>query len=113
MPQPPYALEGICDVGYITFVKARLIQSDKLLFEDGAIRQIRIWLVPKPVPPSAHRFKYSLVYVVKGDRIIGSDNERGKGDHRHLHGTETPYAFDGIAKLLADFRALIEQERGK
>ena len=92
-------------------MKARLIQSDKLLFEDGAIRQIRIWLVPEP--PSTHRFKYSLVYVVRGNRVIGFDNERGKDDHLHLHGAETPNAFEGIAKLLADFRVRIEQERGK
>ena len=45
--------------------------------------------------------------------MIGFDKERGKGDHLHLHGAKTPYAFEGIAKLLADFRALIEQERGK
>ena len=92
-------------------MKARLIQSDKLLFDDRAIRQIRIWLVPEPVPPSAHRFKYSLVYVVRGIRVIGFDNERGKGDHLHLQGAETPYPFEGVAKLLADVRALIEQER--
>ena len=94
-------------------MRARLIQSDKLLFEDGSIRQIRIWLVPDPVAPSAHRFKYSLVYVVEGVRVIGFDNERGKGDHLHLHGIETPYAFQDIAKLLADFRTLIAQERGR
>lgn len=92
---------------------ATLIQSDKQRFEDGAIRQIKIWLVPEPVPPSAHRFKYSLVYVVDSVRVIGYDNERGKGDHRHLHGIETPYKFQGIAKLLADFQALIGQERGE
>lgn len=93
-------------------MKATLIQSEKLRFEDGAVRQVSIWMVPEPVPPSAHRFKYSLVYVVEGVRVIGYDNERGKGDHRHLHGIETPYDFQGIERLLADFRALIGQERG-
>ena len=94
-------------------MKARLIQSDKLIFEDGAIRQIRIWLVPEPVSPSTHRFKYSLIYVERGIRMIGFDNERGKGDHLHLNDVEVPYVFGGIAKLLADFRALVEQERGR
>ena len=94
-------------------MKARLIQSDKLTFEDGAVRQIRIWLVPEPVPPATHRLKYSLVYVVQGVRVIGFDNERGKGDHLHLHGAETPYEFQDVIKLLADFRALIRQERGE
>lgn len=94
-------------------MKAALIQSEKEVFENGAIRQVTIWLVPQPVPPAAHRFKYRLVYVVGGVRVIGFDNERGKGDHRHLHGVETPYEFGGIAKLLADFRELIRAERGE
>ncbi len=94
-------------------VKAELIQSEKQQFGDGAIRQVRIWLVPEPVPPATHRFNYSQVYVVEGVRVIGFDNERGKGDHCYLHGTETPYDFQGIAKLLADFRTLIGQERGE
>lgn len=94
-------------------MKATLIQSDKQRFESGEIRQVKIWLVPVPVPPSEHRFKYSLVYIAKGVRVIGYDNERGKGDHRHLHGIETAYDFRGIEQLLADFRALIEHERGE
>ena len=93
-------------------MKAALVQSEKQRFEDGAIRQIKIWLVPEPVMPSTHRFKYSLVYVVESARVIGFDNERGKGDHRHLHGIETPYDFQSIERLLADFRVLIGQERG-
>ena len=108
-----YVLDDICPVQDNRGMKAALIQSEKQLFEDGAIRQVRIWLVPEPVPPATHRFKYSLVYVVQGVRVIGFDNERGKGDHRHLHGTETPYDFQGVAKLLADFRKLIGQERGE
>lgn len=94
-------------------MKAALVQSEKQRFEDGAVRQIKIWVVPEPVPPSLHRFKYSLVYVVDGVRVIGFDNERGKGDHRHLHGLETSYQFHSIERLLADFRTLIGQERGK
>ncbi len=94
-------------------VTATLIQSEKGRLENGAIRQVRIWLVPEPVPPSLHRFKYSLVYVLDGARRIGFDNERGKGDHRHLHGVKTPYKFRGIAELLAEFRLLISRERGE
>lgn len=92
-------------------MKAALIQSDKVVFADGAIREVIIWLVPTPVPPGSHSFKYRLVYIVGGVRVIGFDNERGKGDHMHLHGFETPYQFTGLAKLLADFRDLIAKER--
>jgi hypothetical protein len=31
------------------------------------------------------------------------DNERGKGDHRHLGGVEAPYRFRSLERLLADF----------
>lgn len=113
MSRQAYVVDAICLLIDNQTMPATLIQSDKQRFEDGAIRQIKIWLVPEPVPPSAHRFKYSLVYVVDSVRVIGYDNERGKGDHRHLHGIETPYKFQGIAKLLADFQALIGQERGE
>ena len=62
--QTAYAISGICLLVCMYLVTARLVQSDKLLFEDGAIRQIRIWPVPEPVLPATHCFKYSLVYVV-------------------------------------------------
>lgn len=31
------------------------------------------------------------------------DNERGKGDHRHLGDTEEPYGFIDVPTLLRDF----------
>jgi hypothetical protein len=38
-------------------------------------------------------------------RVIGYDNERGKGDHRHYAGVEKPYAFTNMAQLVTDFSA--------
>jgi len=112
VPSCTYVIDYICVGEHSRSMKAVLIQSEKEVFENGAIRQVTIWLVPQPVPPATHRFKYRLVYVMGGVRVIGFDNERGKGDHRHLHGVETSYEFGGIAKLLADFRELIKAERG-
>ncbi len=40
------------------------------------------------------------------------DNERGKGDHRHLGDLETPYAFVDIESLVADFLADVARIRG-
>jgi hypothetical protein len=59
--------------------------------------------VPAPVPPSQHPYKYSLVYIVDGVRVIGYDNERGKGDHRHWRDVETRYLFVSMQRLLDDF----------
>lgn len=68
-----------------------------------------IWRVPKPVPPSEHPFKYRLVYIVAGERVVGYDNERGKGDHKHIRGDELPYTFQSPARLVADFMQAIEE----
>ena len=62
-----------------------------------------IWRVPSPVPPSSHGLKYSLFYGRPGQREVGYDNERGKGDYRHFLGAETSYAFTHIEQLMIDF----------
>jgi hypothetical protein len=70
--------------------------------------ELVVWTVPNPVPPSGHGFKYRLVYVVDGERVVGYDNERGKGDYKHLGGVEVPYRFVDVETLVADFMADVE-----
>ena len=70
--------------------------------------ELVVWTVPTPIPPSDHGFKYRLVYVVDGERVVGYDNERGKGDHKHLRGAEVPYLFVDVVNLVADFMADVE-----
>jgi predicted alpha/beta superfamily hydrolase len=91
-------------------MKAELITQFKSI-TDNSITQMTIWKVPEPVPPSTHSYKYSLVYIVDGQRVIGYDNERGKGDHLHLDGKETPYAFTNIERLIEDFIAEVAKRR--
>ena len=67
-----------------------------------------MWWVPTPVPPSQHPFKYRLVFVREGKRILGYDNERGKGDHKRLREQESVYAFANIETLISDFLADVE-----
>lgn len=69
------------------------------------IVEIVIWQVPEPVPPSEHPYKYRLVYVVEGKRMVGYDNERGKGDHKHRGDSEESYRFVSPQQLMADFMA--------
>jgi len=92
--------------------KADLLFRQRIDYDDGAIVEMVLWRVPRPVPPSTHGLKYSLFYSRPGVREIGYDNERGKGDHRHFQGLETPYAFTSIEQLLADFWADIRSLRG-
>jgi hypothetical protein len=46
--------------------------------------------------------------------LVRYDNEKGKGDHRHVGSDETeiPYPFESLAKLLADFAHDIETLSG-
>jgi hypothetical protein len=69
-------------------MKAIKITEHKSVSPDGSITQFVIWKVPTPVPPTEHGFKYRMVYIRDGERIVGFDNERGKGDHMHLDGEE-------------------------
>jgi Family of unknown function (DUF6516) len=87
------------------------ITAIKNINPDGSILEVVIWKVPKPVPPTEHGYKYRAVYVVDGVRIVGFDNERGKGDHCHLDGKELPYAFTSVDQLLEDFIAAVEKRR--
>ena len=92
---------------------ATRIFHDKAIYpDDGAIVEMTIWEVPEPVPGSAHRLKYSLFYGYPGRRVISYDNERGKGDHRHFKGVETPYAFATVEQLMNDFWSDVRVLRG-
>ena len=86
---------------------------DRGEFPDGAIVEMTIWLVPEPVAGSKHSFKYSLFYGYPGQRIVGYDNERGKGDHRHLDGREEPYDFSTVEVLVSDFLCDVRRMRGE
>jgi len=94
-------------------MKADLLQRDRFDFDDGAILEMVIWRVLKPVRGSQHAYKYRLFYGRAGKRIVGYDNERPKGDHRHVDGKEEPYAFTNVEALVRDFLADVEQRRAK
>ena len=90
---------------------AVLLYRDRLDFDDGAVVEMVIWKVPTTVMGSRHRYKYRLYYGRDGRRIVGYDNERGKGDHRHHRGREEPYRFTSVEKLVSDFLADVAKER--
>ncbi|MEI7607258.1 MAG: DUF6516 family protein [Rhodospirillaceae bacterium] len=95
-------------------MKAERIFHDRMDYEDGAILELSMWVVPEPVPGSAHRLKYSLFYGFAGRRLVGYDNERGKGDHRHRpDGREEAYSFTTPEALVADFLADVKALRGE
>jgi hypothetical protein len=88
-------------------MRATLLFHDKKRDELGNIMETKIWRVSVN-DHTPHGFKYSLVYVVNGVRVVGYDNERGKGDHRHIAGQELPYRFTTPESLIQDFRTDME-----
>lgn len=79
---------------------------------NGDIIQVVVWLLSEPLPGSPHPYKYRLHYQsVDGSDYIRYDNERGKGDHRHIAGVEEPYPFESVERLAKDFYEAIKQAR--
>lgn len=93
-------------------MRAKLLFRDKYVFRDGAIREMIIWQLPGPGPERLHGLKYRLYYGYPDQCLIRYDNERGKGDHRHYDKTEETYPWVSVQRLIADFKADIEQLRG-
>ena len=82
--------------------EARLILHTKTSVHDGVVEMV-VWSLPQPAPPSQHTFKYRLVFVRDGKRVVGYDNERGKGDHKHIRGAQRAYRFKDVPTLIRDF----------
>lgn len=90
---------------------ATLLLRERFEFDDGAVVEMVVWTVPRPVLGSRHAYKYRLYYGRAGDRIVGYDNERPKGDHRHYREREEPHRFLDVETLVADFLADVAKER--
>ncbi len=95
-------------------VKAKLIYRSKLIYPDGAIREMAIWQLPEKTSDRPHGLKYRLYYGdSKGNCLVRYDNETGKGDHRHFKNKEESYNFQSVEKLVADFQRDINRFRGE
>jgi len=92
---------------------AVLLYRQRLDFDDGAILEFIVWRLPAPLPGCSHPFKYRLFYGYPGQRLVGYDNERPKGDHCHQDGVELRYAFESPEKLIDDFLRDVENRRAK
>lgn len=106
-------MTAIDGVGIIANVKAQLLQRERFDFDDGAILEMVIWRVPTPVAGSRHSYKYRLFYGRSGKRWVSYDNERPKGDHRHVGSREEAYAFTDVETLIRDFLSDVDRWRSR
>jgi len=87
--------------------KASLIRHNRFNDPYGNIVEMKIWSVPV-TEHTPYGVKYWLVYIVSGERVIGYDNERGKGDHKHVDGKQELYSFVDVDVLVEDFVSDVE-----
>ena len=92
-------------------MKAIRLFHDKTSLPDGSIVEMSIWRLPATDPERPHGLKYSLYYGRSGERFVGYDNERGKGDHKHIDGREMRYRFVSVERLVADFLTDVDRVR--
>ena len=87
---------------------AEPIARAKEIRDDGSIVEIVIWRLAYPVAPCTHLYKYRLYFGAAGHCRVRYDNERGKGDHRHVNNVEEAYPFVSLTRLLDDFQRDVE-----
>ncbi len=88
---------------------AEPIFSSKFIYSDGAVREMILWKLPKKTISHPQGLKYRLHYGYPDGRTeVRYDNERGKGDHRHIKIKEESYRFIDVEALVSYFLSDIE-----
>lgn len=78
-----------------------LLKSREVLSETAFVERV-LWLLPEPLPGSAHRLKYRLAFVTDGVCAVRYDN---------VGNVETAYPFSTPEALLKDFWRDVAQWR--
>ncbi|MFN0161819.1 MAG: DUF6516 family protein [Burkholderiales bacterium] len=84
-------------------MRATLLVRERLPFREDSFAELVLWQLSSPLPGSSHSFKYRLAFIRDGICLVRFDNEAGKGDHRHIRGRESTYAFVSPERLIQDF----------
>lgn len=88
-------------------MKAELLFHEKRILTHAktgqiGIAELKIWQVPCSDDYPQGR-KFSLFLVSDGEVVLGIDNHKPKGPHRHIKNKEVPYDYVDENKLLNDF----------
>lgn len=93
--------------------RAKCIHDYQRKFPNGARVDVVIWQLPDTTDGRSHGFKYRLNYCLPdGSTLVRYDNERWKGDHKHIAGKQVPYKFKSIRQLLDNFRLDVLKQGG-
>lgn len=93
-------------------MKAILVRHEKFIIRRRYVVEISVHQVPKS-EKYKDGLKWGLICVdrISGRRIL-MDNHHPKGPHLHVGDEELKYEFDGLDKLILDFRRLIAEHMG-
>jgi Family of unknown function (DUF6516) len=89
-------------------MKAKLLVRRRVRMTEESFVELVAWSLPNPIEGGDHRFKYRFAHIIQEVCVLRYDNERGKGDHRHVQGIEYPYTFSTLNALIADFMRDVE-----
>jgi len=89
-------------------MKGKLVIYKKHTDELSNTVKIKVWQI-QPTKDKPFGFKYSLVHIVNGKRVLGYDNAEGKKDHKHINDREIKYEFLSIRQLIEDFFSDMEK----
>ncbi len=95
-------------------MRAIIVHRNKRILPNGSVEEIAIWKLPEPTKDHPHGLKYRLYFgLADGTCQVRYDNEKGKGDHKHILDQEEPYVFVSIERLIEDFLIDIKRVREK
>ncbi len=89
---------------------SELIFYEKRILSEKELIEMKIWRVTKS-EDFPDKVKYSFVYIKNKERVLGYDNERGKGHHRHYKDKEIKIIFKNPETLLNQFKKEVEKLR--
>lgn len=92
-------------------MKAEPLLSYRQQLTVSLFKEISVWRLPQPLVGSSHPYKYRLALVSGDQCVLRYDNERGKGDHKHIGDQEYALTFNSMPQLLTDFDRDIQRWR--
>lgn len=87
---------------------SELIFYEKRVLSEKDLVEMKIWKVPKS-EDFPEGVRYSFAYIHNKKRILGYDNEREKGHHKHFKDKETKIQFKDPETLLFKFKKEVEK----
>ena len=91
---------------------ARPVIHEKWVTNGGDLLEIKVWSVDRSAS-FPEGVKYSMAFIHGDERVLGFDNERGKGHHEHRLGRESIMEYRDLTHMLRKFEKSIDEVRGE